>query len=664
MRSFGLLYDGPAVRDLSRYERWYGRDEPPVERRRVRAGHLTAELEGPDLRYVRAGGIEVVRRLYAAVRDQNWGTVPPVLSNVELDVEDDRFGLRFDAHHVDEPLGVDFTWRGELTGAADGTLTYTLDGVANKAFRYNRIGWCILHPAENAGRRFRARRPDRLIEDRLPAEIGPQLIVDGLPAPLFPSFDALELEVADGVWARFELEGDLFETEDQRNWTDASFKTYSTPLALGFPHDAEAGRRFRQSVRLTLSGAPAPAAPNGDVSAEIRLGGPAGRLPALGLGAASHGRPLSEREADLLAAAGLAHLRVDVDPQAGDWREALARGAADARAISAALELAVFVPDDPTALDAVAEALREEGCPVARVLAFRRGEPTSSAQTVQHARERLGRAAGGAAVAGGTNILFTDLNRFRPDVGPVDGIAWPLSATVHADDDTSVAETAAMHGETVRSARAFCGDRTLHVTPVTFNQRFNPVAMGPEPEPEPGRLPPQVDRRQLSLLGAGWTIASLRHLAEAGAASVTYFETTGWRGLIETEDGPAVPERFTSWPGMVFPAYHVLADLGEWKHGELLAVEATAPLAVEALAVRTDRGVHVLVASLAPKPQRCRIASLPAGSVTARRLDEASFAAASSDASAFRAEAEPVAADGALELELAPYAVVRLDFTP
>jgi D-apionolactonase len=89
------------VRELSRFERWYGRDDPPVERRLVRAGPLTAELEGPDLRYVRFGGVEVVRRLYAAVRDQNWGTVPPVLSNVELLVEDDRFSLRFDARNVD-----------------------------------------------------------------------------------------------------------------------------------------------------------------------------------------------------------------------------------------------------------------------------------------------------------------------------------------------------------------------------------------------------------------------------------------------------------------------------------------------------------------------------------------------------------------------------------
>ena len=29
--------------------------------------------------------------------------------------------------------------------------------------------------------------------------------------------------------------GDLFEMEDQRNWTDASYKTYSTPLRIPYP---------------------------------------------------------------------------------------------------------------------------------------------------------------------------------------------------------------------------------------------------------------------------------------------------------------------------------------------------------------------------------------------------------------------------------------------
>jgi hypothetical protein len=633
------------VAELSRFQRWYGRDEPPVERREVRAGPLTAELDGPDLRYVRYGGVEVVRRLYAAIRDRNWGTVPPELTNVELDVADNSFSLRFEARNADPALGVDFRWRGELVGGSDGTLTASLDGTAAEAFEYNRIGWCILHPAQNAGRRFRARTPDGPLEDMLPDTIGAQLVVGGLPAPIFPSFSELEVEVADSVWARFELEGDLFETEDQRNWTDASFKTYSTPLSGGFPRPAAAGERIAQTVRLAVSG-PRDEPRDGDGVVEIAVGGSLGlSLPAIGLGAASHDAPLTGREAELLRALGPAHVRVDVHPGEDGWRERLERDLADAATVGTAVELAVFADAPLDELAAVLESSRPE---IARVLAFSSDEPTSSQATVAAVRKRVG----AAPVFGGTNVLFTVLNRDRPELDGLDGVAWPLNATVHADDDTSVVETAATHGDTVRSARAFCDGLPLAVTPVTFNQRFNPVATGPEPEPSPGRLPSQVDRRQPSLLGAGWTLATAKHLAEAGAASVTYFETTGWRGVMETPVGSPPP--FASSRGSVFPLYHVLADLAESDGGELRAAVSSEPLAIEAIALD---GGRVLLASLQPRPMRCRITGLDAGSGAIRRLDEKSFDLATGDPVAFRSRSER----GGLELELAPYSYVRID---
>ena len=33
-------------------------------------------LEGADLRDLRLGGVELVRRLYFALRDENWDTIP------------------------------------------------------------------------------------------------------------------------------------------------------------------------------------------------------------------------------------------------------------------------------------------------------------------------------------------------------------------------------------------------------------------------------------------------------------------------------------------------------------------------------------------------------------------------------------------------------------
>ena len=60
--------------------------------------------------------------------------------------------------------------------------------------------------------------------------------------------------------------------------------------------------------------------------------------------------------------------------------------------------------------------------------------------------------------------------------------------------------------------------------------RFNPFTTSPETELKSNQLPSQVDVRQMSLFGAGWTVGSLKYLCESEAYSLTYFETTGWRG--------------------------------------------------------------------------------------------------------------------------------------
>ena len=73
--------------------------------------------------------------------------------------------------------------------------------------------------------------------------------------------------------------------------------------------------------------------------------------------------------------------------------------------------------------------------------------------------------------------------------------------------------------------------------------------------PAPDELPPQVDSRQLSPFAAAWTLAMIKQLAENGAASVTLFETTGWRGVMERgssiRTGPISSRR----PGQVVSAF-------------------------------------------------------------------------------------------------------------
>ncbi len=218
----------------------------------MRAGALTAELDGIELRHLRADGVELVRGIYVAVRDEAWGTVANEVTEKESEIGDDAFAVRF-AVRCDRPP-IAFSWNGEISGSSEGEITYAMQGSSGAAFRYCRIGLNVLHPPALAGRPFKATGGSEADEGALPHLIEPVRFEEGVFIPLVKAFAEIAFELEGG---RLELvfEGDLFEMEDQRNWTDASFKTYSTPAALGYPLECATDQPFTQ--RVTVSVVPA-----------------------------------------------------------------------------------------------------------------------------------------------------------------------------------------------------------------------------------------------------------------------------------------------------------------------------------------------------------------------------------------------------------------------
>jgi hypothetical protein len=218
-----------------------------------------------------------------------------------------------------------------------------------------------------------------------------------------------------------------------------------------------------------------------------------------------------------------------------------------------------------------------------------------------------------------------------------------------------------MQAVVVANARRLASGRPVVVSPVTLKPRFNPYATGDGPQRAPGSLPPEVDARQLSLFGAAWTLGSIKYLAEGGAASATLFETTGWRGVMEDEQGSPMPEAFPSRPGQVFPLYLVLADVGEYAGAQVCSATSSDTLRLDGLALRRDGRVMVLLANLTPEPQNVSVRGLPER-ISARVLDEVTAEAALRDPEAFRAKAGALLAteNGVLSLDVRPYAVVRL----
>jgi D-apionolactonase len=644
----------------------HGSDAPLPELRELRAGPARVLLDGVDVRYVRIGRTEVVRRIYAAVRDRNWNTIAAAVSDLEVDERDDSFEVRFRCRHTSPD--VDFSWEGTISGDAAGRVVYVFDGRAERELEYNRIGICVHHPwRETAGQAFRARTPEGELDGSFPSLIGVQRIEGGIYHPLFPSFDRLELQLAGAGSVLHEFEGDLWETEDHRNWTDANFKTYSTPIGLGFPHRLGADEAIVQKVTVTPSGIADDDA--GVAPVRLTVGGKTGTVaPAVGLGQASDGRPLSDGEVEVLSALAPAHLRVEAWLDRSGWEEALVDAKESAGRIGCALELSLHLrPEHAGRLPAVAAALAD-GPAVDRVLVILAGgrtstpEETTPPELVDLVRGALGEVLPAAAFVGGTEIYFTEINRTRPQAETWDGVCYSITPQVHAFTDLDLVENLDAQAETVRSARVLAGGKPVVVSPITIRRRVNFHATTVEREPPPGELPDPVDVRQPSLLGAAWTAGSLKYVSEAGAASVTYYETAGWRGVVEHEDGSRLPEKFHCTGGQVFPLYHPLADVAGWRGAEVLECGSDDPLAAVGLCVRADDGaVRLLVANVTARQQDVVVGPLPAGTVALRRLSESTAERAGAEPEAFRSDAEHAETDGELALRLGPYEVVRID---
>ena len=72
---------------------YYGKDKPLEKNIGIKAGPLNLFYEAGDLRYIKFKEKEIVRRVYVAVRDHNWDTVIPTISNIQINSSIDSFKI-------------------------------------------------------------------------------------------------------------------------------------------------------------------------------------------------------------------------------------------------------------------------------------------------------------------------------------------------------------------------------------------------------------------------------------------------------------------------------------------------------------------------------------------------------------------------------------------
>lgn len=331
-----------------------------------------------------------------------------------------------------------------------------------------------------------------------------------------------------------------------------------------------------------------------------------------------------------------------------------------AESLGCPLEIAAFA-EEVAQLDELLEQL--VSLPVSRLLLFAYEREMSDPAMSRHARARIAERGARFPVIGGTDLWFAELNRARPDISAIDGLVYTITPQVHTFDEESIAQSLEAQPETVATAFTFAAGLPILVGPVTLRPR-DPIETAPSDDGT-GSLPFSVDPRQSSLFAAAWTVGSISTLAQAGAASLTYYETAGCRGVIPG-DGP-LPLRglfAAAPPGGAYAVFHVFADVLELgPQTQVLRCDPEVASQLAALALRSDDRLRVLIANLTPAPLSVLFDPAGAVEIGIRLLDETTAIEALADPLAYRERpATPITStELAAPIELAPFAVARLD---
>jgi hypothetical protein len=641
----------PATPSPERLRIYYGTDQPPAQVRQLVAGKLTAELVDGNLRAIRYGGVEVLRALAYLVRDQDWGTYTPALADLDIAADGASFTVRYGASCRGR-AGERLDYAARIIGDSNGSLRFAVEATPEADFLTARCGFCVLHPIVGlAGTPVDVLHVDGSVEH---ATL-PDLIDPWQP---FKDIRAITHVVRPGLRATCRMEGDAFEMEDQRNWSDASFKTYVRPLALPWPYVLPAGVTQRQSVTLTLAGdAAAPEAGEADDGVVlVDVGAPVGTMPKFGL------LLTPEETASVLAQrARLAEVAPQVllchfDPTAGHGLAALEGYAAVAREHRAEAVLECVLPcrGDPAAeLRDIAALVRRSGLSLSAWAVSpdvdRRSTPPGSAwpacPPLQEVYAAARRAWPDLSLGGGSFSYFTELNRKRPPLGNLDFVTHATCPIVHSADDIAVMQTVEALAFITRSTRAFIGDTPYRIGPSTIGMRYNPYGARTMDNADGGRVAMAAfDPRQRGLFGAAWMIGYAASVVAAGPEVLTLAALTGPRGLVAEA------------AGAVHPAFHAARWLASLAGAPLLASGSSRASAVRALAVRPADGATVVaLANLTDRPQSVRV-RLAGGPAQWRlcAVDETTRAEAAAG------EVGETRADATAGITLQPFGVVRL----
>ena len=582
---------------------------------RVTHGGFTLDLAREAIRNIRYEGVQIIDLLYTAIRPSDWSTLKSDEYAADLKMSGNDYEITITESFTSALVA---TTKVILSAGNTFSVEYELKGLAE--YSVNRWGICFcLDTADWMGASvLSSGNSYSLLRD-----ISPQRVVDGVVQGLFPESHKMQFIAADQRSLKVVSNGKVLEAEDQRNWTDNTYKIYSGSLKEPRPFTTSPGSSWKQNVNFEV-GVPKQnsADPTKILVREIEA------LPSIGLQFNSDSLLTPDDLEKALVLLEIDHLRVNAESLTP---QKIATTASN----GLILETALLSSSQDEVLKAEVLQLSEKVPAGSRLLIQREGRQVVEAEDLPK-NESLN------TYIPGTDAYLVDLHREKFEF--TNSVSYAIAPTVHSTDTETIFKTLSTQKESIEFAQKYLAPQVF-VSPITFSTRGNP---------ETGHSRDQrinfADRDSAmhirTIEGAAWTLGSIHAVASAGAFSGSWHELFGEHGIIYSQSGAI---KFS-------PVFHAISALGA-HHAHQITIATSLDNSWVAFENRETK--TILVASLRPWSLEIT-AKVLAGykSMQSLRGEDCDTASQIMDWWSF-AEATPISADFPLTLTPFEIALIR-----
>ena len=582
---------------------------------RVTHGGFTLDLAREAIRNIRYEGVQIIDLLYTAIRPSDWSTLKSDEYAADLRISGNDYEITITESFTSALVA---TTKVILSVGNTFSVEYELKGLAE--YSVNRWGICFcLDTADWMGASvLSSGNSYSLLRD-----ISPQRVVDGFVQGLFPESHEMQFIAADQRCLKVASNGKVLEAEDQRNWTDNTYKIYSGSLKEPRPFTTSPGSSWKQKVNFEV-GVPKQnsADPTKILVREIEA------LPSIGLQFNSDPLLTPDDLEKALVLLEIDHLRVNAESLTP---QKIATTASN----GLILETALLSSNQNEILKAEVVQLSERVPAGSRLLIQREGREVVEATDLPK-NESLN------TYIPGTDAYLVDLHREKFEF--TNSVSYSITPTVHSTDTETIFKTLSTQKESIEFAQKYLAPQVF-LSPITFSTRGNPET-GHSRDQRINFADLDSAMHIRTIEGAAWTLGSIHAVASAGAFSGSWHELFGEHGIIYSQSGAI---KFS-------PVFHAISALGA-HHAHQITIATSLDNSWVAFENRETK--TILVASLRPWSLEIT-AKVLAGykSMQSLRGEDCDTASQIMDWWSF-AEATPISADFPLTLTPFEIALIR-----